>query len=73
MRKIILALSIIGIAASSALAQTSFEIIDVDQSGGITLAEATAAGLPWTQEQFNSADTDSDGTLNVDEFAAATQ
>ena len=73
MRKIILALSIIGIAASSALAQTSFEIIDVDQSGGITLAEATAAGLPWTQEQFNSADTDADGTLNADEFAAATQ
>ena len=73
MKKLILALAITGFTAGSSFAQASFESIDVDQSGGITLAEAGAAGLTWTEEQFAAADTDADGALNVDEFAAATQ
>lgn len=73
MKKLILALAITGLTTASSFAQASFESIDADQSGGITLAEASAAGLTWTQEQFEAADTDADGALNVDEFAAATQ
>lgn len=73
MKKLILALAITGFATSASLAQASFETIDADQSGTVTLAEATAAGMTWTQEQFNAADTDADGALNVDEFAAAVQ
>ncbi len=73
MKKLILALAITGFTAGSSLAQASFESIDADQSGGVTLAEAGAAGLTWTEEQFAAADTDADGSLNADEFAAATQ
>jgi len=73
MKKLILALALTGFATSASFAQASFESIDADQSGGITLAEASAAGLTWTEEQFNSADRDADGALSPDEFAAATQ
>ncbi len=73
MKKLILALAITGFATGTTFAQASFESIDADQSGGITLAEASAAGLPWTEDQFNAADRDADGSLNADEFAAATQ
>ena len=73
MKKLILALAITGFTTGSSFAQASFESIDADQSGGVTLAEAGAAGLTWTEEQFAAADIDADGSLNVDEFAAATQ
>jgi hypothetical protein len=73
MKKLILALTLSCFAIGNAFAQTSFESIDVDQSGGITLAEAGAAGLPWTKQQFEAADQNADGALDIDEYAAATQ
>lgn len=73
MKKVILALAISGFATSASFAQSSFESIDADKSGGVTLVEASAAGLNWTQEQFNAADRDADGALNIDEFTAAIQ
>lgn len=73
MNKLLLTLSILGLAISSAFAQASFETIDADQSGYVTLDEANAAGMPWTEEQFNAADLDKDGALNSDEFATALQ
>jgi len=73
MKKLLLALTVLGFASGSAFAQASFETIDTDQSGGVTLEEANKAGLPWTQEQFAAADIDQNGSLNVDEFTAATQ
>ena len=73
MKKLFIILSVAGLTTSTALAQASFRSIDIDQNGGVTFAEASAAGLPWTEEQFNKADADKDGMLNADEFAAATQ
>ncbi|MBO6813929.1 MAG: hypothetical protein JJ891_03635 [Rhizobiaceae bacterium] len=73
MKKLLLAVTVLGFASGSALAQASFESIDADQNGGVTLEEANAAGLPWTPEQFKSADSDQNGMLDAEEFAAATQ
>ena len=73
MKKLILALTVTTFATSAALAQASFESIDADANGGVTLAEANDAGLPWTEDQFKLADTDGDGSLNAEEFAAAVQ
>ena len=73
MKKLILALAFSGFATAASFAQASFQSIDVDQSGGVTLAEAGAAGLLWTKEQFDAADKNADGALDIDEFAAAAQ
>ena len=72
MKKLITALAITAFTAGTALAQASFETVDADGSGSVTLEEAAAAGLPWTEDQFKSADTDQDGALSAEEFAAAT-
>jgi len=73
MKKLILALTISAFAAGAAYAQASFETIDEDANGAITFAEANKAGLPWSETQFNLADKNGDGALDIDEFAAATQ
>lgn len=73
MKKLLIAATVTAFAAGSAFSQTSFEALDTDSSGGVTLEEAAAAGLNWTEEQFAAADADGDGTLNPEEFAAATQ
>ena len=73
MKKLILALSITSFSASAATAQASFEAVDANANGTVSMAEATDAGLPWSQDQFTLADKDGDGELNPDEFAAAVQ
>ncbi|MEM7068562.1 MAG: EF-hand domain-containing protein [Pseudomonadota bacterium] len=76
MRYLIIALSattIVAGLAGLALAQASFESVDADGNGGITLAEASDAGMDWTEDQFAQADQNGDGVLNAEEFAAATQ
>ncbi|MEM9331160.1 MAG: calmodulin [Pseudomonadota bacterium] len=73
MKKLILAITVSFFAIGSAFAQASFESIDVDGNGGVTFAEASDAGLPWTEDQFKLADRDGDGALNAEEFAAAIQ
>ncbi len=57
-------------AASSANAQ-DFKTADTDADQQVTLEEANAAGLPWTEDQFLSLDTDANGTLSAEEFANA--
>ncbi len=73
MKKILLAFTLTSFTAASALAQASFDTIDADASGGVSLVEANDAGLPWTEDQFNLADKDGDGALDAEEFAAAVQ
>ena len=74
MKKLLLALSLVGFTTVSALAAgIPFDQVDANQDGGVTLEEANTAGLPWSQEQFSNVDTDQNGMLDVDEFAAATQ
>jgi Ca2+-binding EF-hand superfamily protein len=72
MKKLIAALAITAFTASASYAQVSFETVDADGNGGVTMEEASAAGLPWTEDQFKAADTNQDGALDAAEFAAAT-
>jgi len=72
MKKFILALGVAGLMAAPALAQTpDFASVDADGNTMVSLEESTAAGLPWTAEQFAAADTNGDGSLSAEEFAAA--
>lgn len=72
MKILVLALSLVGLAAMPALAaEMDFAVVDADGSGLVSLEEATAAGWEWTAEDFAAADADADGYLNADEFAAA--
>ena len=71
MKKLIAALAITAFTAGTSFAQASFETVDADSNGGVTMEEASAAGLPWTEDQFKAADTNQDGALDAAEFAAA--
>ncbi len=73
MKNIVLAMAFGSLAVSTAFAQSSFQTVDTDANGTVSYTEAVNAGLPWSEEQFKQADTDSDGELNSDEFAAAIQ
>jgi hypothetical protein len=72
MRNFIVALGIAGLMASPALAQEKdFAKVDADGNSMVSMQEATTAGWTWTAEQFAAADTNSDGSLSAEEFAAA--
>lgn len=71
MKKFVLALALGTFATSAALAETSFQTVDADADGGVTYAEAVNAGMPWSEDQFKSADQNADGVLDETEFKAA--
>lgn len=73
MRKFILAIALGSFAAGAAYAQPTFEDVDVNTDGAVSFAEAANAGMPWTEDQFKTADRNADGVLDADEFAAAIQ
>lgn len=76
--KIILAsLVAAGLALSSgaALAQTasitgdtSFDGLDTDKNGLVTWTEFSLVYTDYTEEQFNQADANGDGSLSIEEF-----
>lgn len=72
MKKLVLAMAFGTFALSSALAETTFQDVDADGDGGVTYAEAVNAGLPWSEEQFQAADSDANGSLDEQEFRNAT-
>jgi opacity protein-like surface antigen len=72
MKKLILAVSILGFASAPAFAQmVEFTAADANSDGSVTLEEATAAGLTWTDEQFTAADKDGSGGLSEEEYKNA--
>lgn len=72
MKKLILALGLVGFAAAPAIAQEmDFATVDADGNSMVSMEEATAAGWTWSEEEFKAADSDGDGSLNADEFKAA--
>ena len=72
MKKLLLALSILGFSGAHALAQEKdFTKVHANADGMVSMEEATAARWTWTAEQFAAADADGDGSLNADEFTAA--
>ena len=73
MKKLVLALTVLGLAAAPAMAATmDFKSVDADGDGQVTLVEAMNAGLDWTAEQFAAADTDGSGGLSEEEYKAVT-
>ena len=73
MKKFVLALSLVGLGIVPALAQEAdFSTVDANGDGMVSMEEAANAGWTWSEDQFKAADTDGDGGLNADEFAAAT-
>jgi len=72
MKKLAIALSLIAFSALPGLAQTAdFKTTDADADGAVTIEEGQAAGFKWTEEQFASADADSNGVLSEAEFVTA--
>lgn len=72
MKKLILALSFLGFSGVHAMAaEMDMSVVDANADGLVSMEEATAAGWEWTEDQFKSVDADGDGSLNADEFAAA--
>lgn len=71
MKKLLTALSILTFTAGVAFAQ-DFGAIDADANSMVTMEEASAAGLTWTEEEFKMADANGDGSLDATEFTAAT-
>lgn len=68
--KLVMALGLLGFATLPAQAQ-DFRTADTNADGMVTMEEAKAAGLQWTDEQFASADADANGGLSEEEFKTA--
>ncbi len=68
--RIIALTTILGFAASAASAEdVNFTSLDVDVSGGISLAEAQAVAPGLTGDDFAMYDADGSGELSEEEFA----
>ena len=63
----VLAVSLLAISAAHA---AEFTEVDSDEDGVISMEEAVAVMPDLTEDAFAAADTDGDGALNADEFAA---
>jgi hypothetical protein len=74
MKKLVLALSVLGLAVAPALAQTTptFATVDANGDGQASMDKIKAAGVNLTEEQFASADADGSGSLSEEEYTKAT-
>lgn len=71
MKKTLLATTAALLFAAPAFAQDAdFVTVDADASGGVSYEEAVAVMTDLTEDAFAAADTDQDGELSEDEFAA---
>ena len=73
MKKILVAVLVLGIGASSAaLAQVAsdFVSVDVDASGDVTLTEAQAVWADLTEEAYAAADANADAKVDQAEYEA---
>jgi Ca2+-binding EF-hand superfamily protein len=61
--------SLASAAAGASASSATFDSLDKNNDGNIDPTEAAA--LPWLQQGFSQYDTDHDGKLGKDEFAAA--
>lgn len=70
MHKIALTLAALGLATTAAFAQTptTFADVDADGSGELSYAELQVVWSDLTQAEFDAADADASGGLNVDEL-----
>lgn len=67
----LLLIASLGLAATAANAQSAdFVALDIDVSGGLSLAEAQSVAPDLTADDFARFDTDGSGELSQEEFAA---
>ena len=72
MKTLLAALVTVAFSAGAALAQApDFAAVDADANSMVSMEEASAAGLTWTEDEFKAADKDGDGSLSAEEFTAA--
>lgn len=70
MKRILVALAIVGFAAPAFAQGADFATIDSDQSGALSWTEVSAAMPDTSEDAFKSADVDGSGDLSAEEFAA---
>jgi len=72
MKKLLITIAAIGLtsAAFAQAAAVTFPSADTDTSGGVSIAEAQVAWPDLTQEAFDAADANKDGSLDQAEFDA---
>ncbi|MGI9399771.1 MAG: hypothetical protein ACR2O0_00830 [Rhizobiaceae bacterium] len=68
MKQLVIALSILITAPAFANADSDFAKIDANGDGQVTIDELRASGINWTDEAFNTADSDGGGALSEAEF-----
>ena len=72
MKKILVAVLVLGIGSSAAVAQAAvdFASIDIDASGDVTLTEAQVLWADLTAEAYAGADANGDAKVDQAEFEA---
>jgi hypothetical protein len=72
MKKLMISVAALGLAASAAYAQAdmSFAEVDTDMNGELSYAELAVAWPDLTQDEFDAADIDMSGGLTADELAS---
>jgi Ca2+-binding EF-hand superfamily protein len=73
MRKTLLTLAVAALAMPAVLSAATFEEVDTDADGSISMEEAMAAMPDVAAEDLQALDADGDGALSPDEFAAMPQ
>jgi len=73
MRKTLLTLTIAAFSVPALLSAATFEEVDADADGSISMEEAMAAMPDVSTEDLLVLDADGDGALSADEFAAMPQ
>ncbi|AKI00267.1 Protein of unknown function (DUF2673) [Hoeflea sp. IMCC20628] len=72
MKRILVALAIVGFAAPAFAQAADFTSVDTDQSGAVSWEEVAAAIPDASEDSFRSADVDGSGDLSAEEYAAVT-
>jgi Ca2+-binding EF-hand superfamily protein len=69
MYKTITLAMVLSFCAANAFANApTFEMVDADKDGAVSVEEAMAAGM--SEEVFTKLDVDKSGTLSIEEFSA---
>jgi hypothetical protein len=72
MKKLLVSVLVLGLGATSALAQAAsdFATVDADKSGDVTLTEAQAVWAGLADDAYAAADANGDGKVDEAEYNA---
>ncbi|MCY0095440.1 hypothetical protein [Hoeflea ulvae] len=72
MKRILVALALVGFAAPAFAQAADFASVDTDQNGAVSWEEVSAAMPDASEDSFKSADVDGSGDLSAEEYATVT-